>query len=289
MNPTSTPTPDTARWSFGSSRIALGALVALLPWVSWPQWPTHEPLVDLKWPVAAWGLSLVVALSFFERARALAPRDLLSASWMPLFLGAFLIAAGLALSSSLSPAPLLSWRISLREMMFISVACRLAMLRTPARVSLAVLGAYMCSAALQAAWTLWQWTGRGGEAGGRGAMIGTLGNPEYAANWMAPALALAIIWLGTAGVRPLWRGALLLVVGLVGSSIFLSGGRGAAVGVVVSIAIVAAMRRRRKASARESRGGDPERASTKADSRLPAEALAKPRPGLLGLAGRGLG
>lgn len=237
------------RMGIGPAWIALSALVAILPWVFWSGWPTRDPMNDLKWPAAALGLAVVLALSFFEGAPKLALRDvLISSSRGPLFMGGVSIALGLIVSSLFSIAPSLGFQISLREMMFVLFAMRFSTLRVSRARVTSLLAAYSASAVLQALFTLFQWlrAGRAGDEALRAAMMGTFGNPEYAAGWIAPALALLIVWCAAPG-RATWVrvltgfGALIIA-----ASILLSGGRGAALGAVVGVLTALYVGRRQK-------------------------------------------
>lgn len=217
----------------------LALLIALAPWVYWPRVLTHDHPTDLKWPVAAWGLALVVIVSLLHRGQRGAPRK--PAARSLLLIAGLLIALGLALSSWFSPARSLGFRVGLREVMFVAVACRLSFLRASPKHVLLIFGLLVASASMQATLTFLQYRGMfGGEtSGGRGSMLGTLGNPEYVASWMAPAVAVSIVWLGRRSLPLPGKLGLILGAGLIGGSIILSGGRGAALGIVAALITVA--------------------------------------------------
>lgn len=206
----------------------------MTPWILAPWWPTREPHVDLKWPFVALGLLLFAGASFFEPAARtdweVLRRD---ACKLGLIIGSLLIVVGLMASTLASPARSLGFQVTLRESLFVLAAVRIATLAPKRKAVTVLLAGYLVSASLQAALTLLQWQRSGGL---RGAMLGTLGNPEYVAGWLAPAFAIAMIWATRAGVTMKQRLLLGAAALLAGGSIVLSGGRGAALGAVAGIA-----------------------------------------------------
>lgn len=234
--------------------IALGLLLALVAWIFIPGRLTKEPLVDFKWPFVAVGVAIVFILSL----RAPSDRTFFKLSpAKPLSVAFALIAVGLVIASIFSPAPSLAWRTAAREFIFIILAARLATMRLTGRVALGVASAYLASAGLQAALTLVQWTlaGRGGSAvSARFAMVGTLGNPEYMAGWLAPACAGAIVLAVSGGASARIRIAAGAVALLTGTSVFLSGGRGAALGAVAALGLLAIVGLWRSRDAKRAKG-----------------------------------
>ena len=226
--------PPRASWTAW----ALGLSISLIPWIAFTGAPTHDTLSDQKW------LAVSVAAILILGASLLDPRPARGSGVDRYFyVGASLIAVGLCVSTLLSPAMSLGVRVSLRELMFVLLACRLATVGWNARSISVVMALYLASAAAQAAFTILQWAAPGDEARSRALMVGTIGNPEYVAGWMAPALAAAFVWLGMSGVSRRGRGLLLVVIAVIGFSVSLSGGRGAALGAVGGIAIVLMLRR----------------------------------------------
>ncbi len=91
-------------------------------------------------------------------------------------------------------------------------------------------------------------------------MIGTLGNPEYVAGWIAPALALSVFAAGAGMLSKLKRSAFAGIVSVVGISIVLSGSRGAALSAAISVLCVGWLTRRGRAQARVEREATSRRA-----------------------------
>jgi len=203
--------------------LLLTALVAGLPWARLPLAATRDPFADPKWPLLAGALAVWLAMTQRSAARRRVG---------PFELALGLIAVGLVISVLFSPAPRLGLRLALREGLFLVLAFRLAELAVSRGCVLGLFGAYAASAAAQAALTLYQWFPGGPPPNGRMAMWGTLGNPEYVAGWMAPALAAAMAWLAHGASAPSRRWALGGAVMLIGAALFLSGGRGGALGAV---------------------------------------------------------
>lgn len=226
--------------------IGLGALIAGLPWFYYRGWPTRDLMNDLKWPVAAGGLGVVMLCLIPLRGRVTETDGGSGKENLRILLaGAALIVSGLGISVLLSPARSLGIRTGLHEGMFVAACCALASVRLSDRTLKPLLALYLGSASLQAALTIWQWKfGLGTlQAPGRLAMVGTMGNPEYVAGWLAPATAISLTWLTQAGIRRRTSALLAVSTTVTGCSIILSGGRGAAIAVAAGTLCAWAMGR----------------------------------------------
>ncbi|MBI1785092.1 O-antigen ligase family protein [Candidatus Sumerlaeota bacterium] len=218
--------------------IILSLLVALIPWFFWPGWPTRDPMTDLKWPVAMAEIAIFFLAVLIGRSRAMTFE---LGGRFPLFVGTALILIGLILSSLRSPAPEFGWRISLREALFIFFACGIGCMVFELKAGRLFAAAYLISAVLQAVLTLRQYTpeGSGARLAGRASMIGTFGNPEYAANWIAPALAIALLRAFSSHLSLKSRIFHSFASLAISVSILISGGRGAALAVLLSVLTIA--------------------------------------------------
>ncbi len=264
--------------------IALGLLLALIAWVFVPGQSTKEPLVDFKWPFLALGVAIVFILSL----RAPSDRTFFKSSpAKPLSVAFALIAVGLVIASIFSPAPSLAWRTAAREFIFIILAARLATMRLTRGVALGIASAYFASAGLQAALTLVQWAlaGRtGGAVSARFAMVGTLGNPEYMAGWLAPACVGAIVLAVSGRASARVRIAAGAVAALTGASVFLSGGRGAALGAVAALGllVIVGLWKSRNAGGAMAQGNDP--GAERVNGQDPCQELGRVTGGIRALA-----
>jgi len=157
--------------------------------------------------------------------------------------GAALIAAGLLLSIVFSPVPGLGVWVALREWTLVGLAFFVARHRPTAAEIRFVLGCLIVAMVVQATLALLQFALPAGwrpllplhlqAAAGRARMIGTIGNPEYLATWIAAGGAAAWVWAAA-----LWRSGGARQTGLtlarlaggglvIMTAIYLSGGRGA--------------------------------------------------------------
>ncbi|HOE97722.1 MAG TPA: hypothetical protein PK847_14210, partial [Candidatus Sumerlaeota bacterium] len=118
--------------------------------------------------------------------------------------GAALIAAGLLLSIVFSPVPGLGVWVALREWTLVGLAFFVARHRPTAAEIRFVLGCLIVAMVVQATLALLQFALPAGwrpllplhlqAAAGRARMIGTIGNPEYLATWIAAGGAAAWVW-----------------------------------------------------------------------------------------------
>jgi O-antigen ligase len=151
-----------------------------------------------------------------------------------------------------SPLPGLGLRISLRESCFVFLALALATTRPSDRELRWVLAWLLTAMSAQALLSLCQFFAPAWVAyivpvalgkGERADMIGTIGNPEYLASWLAAGVAMsaALLWTRRAGAVGGGMRALAAATTALGlADIFMSGGRGAVL-CLSAIAIVAAI------------------------------------------------
>ncbi len=209
-------------------------LVAVLPWLIWPFGPIREPMVDLKYPVASFGILLFAVASFRITRPILNLKN-------PLGLASTFMIAGLIISAINHPSHGAAYPIIFREITFIAFAWLISVSGLEAATIKRIIIAYAISASLQAALTLIQLFGHSPDLSGRASMIGTLGNPEYVASWLAPALSAALVlWIAAPISDRSSRFHALFLFGtamLSAASIFLSGGRGAALSVTVGLVV----------------------------------------------------
>jgi O-antigen ligase len=228
--------PKSAMAGWGILIIGLG----LLPLICAPGF--IEPLIDLKW---GWGLLTLGA----GCGTILWRNSLGRSSGFKLHgaaaCGAGAIALGLLLSALHANNHGLAVRATLRELGLVAAMLTLAGIRWP-RAAVEMLckvliaaGAIQCVVVLTQAWApgvIAQWPKLFPKAGGRAALMGTLGNPEYVASWLGAVVAAALFAL--AGARE--RGARLwyaTAAGLGGFVIWLGAGRGAFLSLMLALAI----------------------------------------------------
>lgn len=220
----------------------LGLVLGLQPWLMWPSAAHVDPYGAPRWLAGVLGLAAVAVLLAREGRP---PRGGWSDPRSLMFGGALAIAAGLALSSLFSGYPLLGLRVGVREAFFATAAALMASASPPDRADWRWLaGCLLVSAALQSMLALAQAVlpasvgavlpallAPGGE--GRWSLVGTFGNPEYLAGWLASGLAAAAL-LAMRGVGRL-RIAAIAALALTTATIYLNGGRGAALSAAVAI------------------------------------------------------
>ncbi len=251
--------------------LLLGAALVVLPFVLWPG-GSLDPTGHLRWPLVFAAIGVFVVLAFrlpsepSHSPRPLSYRAVLAEP----FIGIAAIAASAILLSALaSPAPLLGFRYALREWAFIAFACVLARLR-PRPAELRFFLAALCLVtAAQAALTLLQAAFPGplfallryGRPPStlRASMLGTFGNPEVAASFLAigGAAAAALFAAGRSplAVPPRLRRLAAATFLLAALSIILSGGRGAFLGLLASLPVAWLIHRRTAAAAPAPRRG----------------------------------
>lgn len=226
------------------SILCVAAAVAVVPWIYAARWPTRDTMTDLKWALDAALIAAFGAATLAERRTGAPGR---SGARRALFVGAALAGIGGCVSALASPAPSLGLRVALRDALFILFACRLASMQIDARSKRALLAAYAVSAALQSALGIAQFfLASAGASRGlvRATMLGTLGNPEHVAGWVAPALAIAAVWLAEPKLSGTRRAGLAAIATLVAGFIVLSGGRGAALSAGAAVALAHGLARR---------------------------------------------
>lgn len=227
----------------------LGLLLALAPWAVAPAAFSFDTLDELKSLVVAAGLTLCLFLLLREELRR-PPHPLEPLRFLaePFRAGALMILGGLLLSALCSPVPGLGLLSALPNLLYVAFALCLA-LRPPAAAELRwLLLCLFATMILQSLLALAQYFfPRFVEViapfaiparAGRDAMIGTLGNPEYLAGWLAAGLGAALLILGrgtggalggagrTSARDPLWLASAALAA-LAFSVIFIGGSRGA--------------------------------------------------------------
>ena len=234
----------------------LGILLGLIPFAIVPPTLSPEPFSEIKWPLAAAGVMFCTILMLREERKSGGGLACGFRFWRePFAVGAALIAVGLILSALLSPVPGLGLFTALREVFFVSFALGLA-LRQPNRVELRwIFTCLLLSMGLQAILALGQYffpemahsilplTARA--VPGRNGMLGTIGNPEYLAGWLALGLSAATllalgrstspVGVGRDSLRLLAAGVALLNL----AAIFISGGRGAILATMGALGVVA--------------------------------------------------
>jgi hypothetical protein len=234
----------------------LGLLLAALPWCVWPSGLWLDPLTDPKWLVGCAGMvACLLLIVREERAGSEFALAACNSRPGPFAAGAGLIVAGLLLSAAASPVRGLGLLTALREGFYPMFALVLA-LRPPARRELRwVLGCLLVSMSFEALLALGQyfvpdWTSaiafKADLPPGRASMIGTIGNPEYLAGWLAMGLAASVaLALGRGAPERRGRDPLALLAAVAGAlsllMIFVSGGRGAALAVAVALAALGAV------------------------------------------------
>jgi len=222
--------------------LALAAGAALLPWLAAPWWPVRDAWNDFKWPAMQAVLLIVSALFLFD-LKISAPQSARAflRSNANYVLGIALIIGGLLLSVCVSPVSSLGMRIFLREAPLVIVALLLCVRGVSEKELRIVLFGLLASAFAQALLILSQFFGVLAPAGvtGRAAMVGTFGNPEYAAGWLAPlgAAAFAGAILVRERISSRSRIAFGFVFGAIALAIILGGGRGAALSAIIASAI----------------------------------------------------
>lgn len=221
----------------------LGVWLALVPYAIWPPGVIWDSMNVWKWPFASAGILACLLLIAREakRTRDKSPAD--QPSPFSFFsLGAGLILGGLALSSLFSPVIGLGLLTGLREATLVLLAVCVAAHRPRQSEAAWVMGCLLTSMGAQAGIALMQCffprvlgtvlpIGIDPE-GGRGAILGTIGNPEYLASWLAVGMTSGfVLTLGGKDPRRERAGFRGWAPGLVGllalAAIFLSGGRGA--------------------------------------------------------------
>jgi O-antigen ligase len=220
-------------------------MLAVQPWLIWPAGGTLDSTGGPRWLAGAIGVLGCLALILRESKtrRAFQVRR-----WSdPVIVGGLAVVAGLVLSAAFSPVPLLGLRVALRETMLVLFAAALALAARPAAAELRwLLTCLLVSAAGQSALAALQWLVPGmvravvpvlaPGAGGRGAIVGTFGNPEYLASWLAAALAAAVVAIVRRDASAPRRlpfvaaGSAFLIV-------FVSGGRGAFLAALAALGL----------------------------------------------------
>ena len=224
----------------GAARI-VGGLILVLPWVWWPGGGVTEPYIDPKWPVALLGVACALGLGVGRRVDG---QSVQRGSFLAIGFG--LMMAGMLVSAVTSEAPGLGLVTTLRQGGLLGLAWLCS--RFNERERAALCDCLIASCGLQAGLTLIQYgfpeamasivpyAGRGARA----AMIGTLGNPEFAAGYCGLGCALAAGGLALGKPEAgAWLGRGWRVAAAVGCaiSVMLSGGRGAALAVGAGLGI----------------------------------------------------
>ncbi len=247
------PAADAA--SVRPSMRLLGVWLALVPYAIWPPGMIWDSMNVWRWPFATAGF--LACLLFIgreaKRTRDKSPADQPAPFSFSFFsLGAGLILVGLVLSSLFSPVMGLGLLTSLREAALVLLAVCIAAHRPRQSEAAWIMGCLLTSMGAQAGLALMQCffprvlgtvlpIGIDPE-GGRGAMLGTIGNPEYLASWLAVGMTSGfVLTLGGKDPRREQAGFRGWAPGLVGllalAAIFLSGGRGAILAAVGALLI----------------------------------------------------
>lgn len=247
------PAPQRPEPAVRLSFRALGVVLAGVPWVMVPAGFSRDLLDESKSLAAAAGVTLFLALAWRESRRTAGEgsetRALLND---PFRAGAALAIVGILLSALASPVPGLGLAAGLRTGLFVAFAFCLS-LRCPAESELRwVLYCLFAVMGLQAVLALGQYFTPAlvreftpydpGPVAGRSAIVGSIGNPEYLAGWMAAGLAAAamLVWRGGGQGRGL-RDPLVIFAAvtffLTFTVIFLSGGRGAVLSAGGALAV----------------------------------------------------
>jgi hypothetical protein len=235
---------------------ALGLVLAVQPWLAWPWGGTVDPFGASRWLAGIAGVLLCLALLWREirssgASGGLSARD-------PRVLGALLILGGLIVGALASPATLLGLRVTAREGTLVLFALSLALAPPPrAAETRWLIGCLLFSMSLHAALALAQLAAPGAvqillpgwvsARGGRSAVVGAFGNPEYLAAWLACGLAASIVLIlrTPPDVRGRDRWLPPIAAAMTLAVIFLSGGRGAFASVVGALAAWWILRGRR--------------------------------------------
>lgn len=246
------PTQGHAEPDVRLSMRLLGLWVAAIPFAVMLWSGANTSFLALKWPVAALGTVVFIALAWREQLRRAAQPDISALAlrtWIlgePFLTGAALIAVGLTLSSIFSPVPGLGLLTTLRESVFLLLAVGLFVHRPRPGEIRWIMICLLVTAGVQSALAIAQGffpsamdvlTPGIATRTGRAAMIGTMGNPEYLASWVAPAVAASVALLISRRLSP-GEKTVVAVVALLGAAmIFLSGGRGAILSAGAGLAI----------------------------------------------------
>lgn len=254
--PTLAPPPEAVR----PAMRLLGLLLGLLPYIIAPTTALVDPLLDLKWPACAAGMLACLVLIFRENRQAASPLPSDSGTpvqfWRePFVAGAALIAAGLLLSALCSPVVGLGLETAVRELFFVLFALILAFRPTNHAEVRWILLCLLVSMGLQSLIVLGQFFDPLSMLailpfghtlqGARGFLVGTIGNPEYLASWLAVGLSAGLMLLlrhrdAGPGSQPLKKPVLILSAAasiLILSAIFVCGGRGAALASAVALGV----------------------------------------------------
>ena len=235
----------------------LGLLVAGLPLAIGSHGRWLEPMIDPKRLAGAIGVAVVLAVIARERIKTPPPQDGAIRRWWrePLYAGAALVCGGLALSALASPVVGLGLWTAVHEASYVALAIAVAshrprplemrwlaacLLAMTAVESLLALGQHFAPGLVSLFfYPGYRWPG------GRAGVIGTFGNTEYLASWLAMGLAVATV--AAVGVKDQaktkkWMPLVLAAVAaLAFATIFLSGGRGAFLAAAGGLTSCAAM------------------------------------------------
>ncbi len=248
--------PDKAASGIRKSLLLPGSILLVTPFVFLPGKFTGDALNEVRWltGLVLLYIAIIPMLPTILKSSHERPLPVPFMSWLrhPLDTGMALILTGMFISMMLAPSADPGIPILARSGFLVLAASCIARCRPTLGESRVFMTFLLISMSLQACVTLTQYYSPGlleaflssstATGTGRSRMIGTIGNPEYVASWLAAGLSATFILLSREiringfalnGAIP----AYVVVFLLLFLSIFLSGGRGAILSFMIAIAI----------------------------------------------------